>query len=59
VDIRANRDPKEVIAFLKSRPEVGGINSYRNQLVHFDLNAHYKPGNERTEAAASTRPARR
>jgi hypothetical protein len=59
VDIRANRDPKEVIAFLKARPEVGGINSYRNQLVHFDLNANYKPGSERTEATASTRAGRR
>jgi len=59
VDIKTAHDPKELIAYLKSRPEVGGINTYRNRLVHFDLNAHYKPGNERTEAAASTRPARR
>lgn len=58
VDIRANRDPKEVIAFLKSRPEVGGINSYRNRLVHFDLDANYKAANERTEAAASERRRR-
>jgi hypothetical protein len=60
VDIRANHDPKEVIAFLKSRPEVGGINSYRNRLVHFDLDANYKAAaNERTEAAASGRAGRR
>lgn len=59
VDIRASRDPKEVIAFLKLRPEVGGINSYRNRLVHFDLDANYKAAaNERTEAAASERRRR-
>jgi hypothetical protein len=57
VDIRSARDPKEVVAFLKSRPEVGGINTYRNRLVHFDLNAGYKT--ERNEAAASGRPPRR
>jgi hypothetical protein len=59
VDIQA-RDPKEVIAFLKSRPEVGGINSYRNRLVHFDLNAGYKAAaNEQAAAAGSGRRIRR
>lgn len=60
VDIRAARDPKEVIAFLKSRPEVGGINTYRNRLVHFDLSAGYKPAQrEEAEAAEPGRPKRR
>ena len=41
VDIKTPHQPNEVIAFLRSRPEVGGINSYRNQVIHFDLNANY------------------
>ena len=41
VDIKTSHEPKEVTAFLHSRPEVGGVNSYRNRVVHFDLNAGY------------------
>jgi hypothetical protein len=41
VDIKTPHQPNEVIAFLRSRPEVGGINTYRNQVIHFDLNANY------------------
>jgi hypothetical protein len=52
VDIRTSRDPREVLAFLKSRPEVGGINSYRNRVVHFDLNANYRAAGGRETAAA-------
>jgi hypothetical protein len=54
VDIRTARDPREVLAYLKSRPEVGGINSYRNRVVHFDLNANYRAAGGR-EAAAGRR----
>jgi len=43
VDIKTSREPNEVIAYLRSRPEVGGVNTYRNGVVHFDLNANYKP----------------
>jgi hypothetical protein len=42
VDIRTARDPKEVVAFLRSRPEIGGVNSYRNRIIHFDLNQGYR-----------------
>ena len=42
VDIKTSHEPKEVMAFLRSRPEVGGTNSYRNNVVHFDLNAGYR-----------------
>jgi hypothetical protein len=41
VDIKTPHQPNEVIAFLRSRPEVGGINAYRNRVIHFDLNASY------------------
>jgi hypothetical protein len=37
VDIKTSANPRAVIAFLKSRPEVGGVNTYRNKIVHFDL----------------------
>jgi hypothetical protein len=58
VDIRTARDPREVLAYLKSRPEVGGINSYRNRVVHFDLNANYRAAGGR-EAEAAGRSMRR
>lgn len=41
VDIRTTSDPKKVVAYLRSRPEVAGVNSYRNKVVHFDLNPGY------------------
>jgi hypothetical protein len=42
VDIKTAHETKEVLAFLRARPEVGGINSYRNNVIHFDLNAGYR-----------------
>jgi peptidase M15-like protein len=42
VDVKTSHEPKEVLAFLRARPEVGGINSYRNNVIHFDLNAGYR-----------------
>jgi Peptidase M15 len=67
VDIKTPHQPNEVIAFLRSRPEVGGINSYRNQVIHFDLNANYgktasNPGTaqqRRTGANAQRQPQAR
>lgn len=47
VDVKAAGDPKEVIAYLRSRPEVGGVNSYRNRVVHFDLNPSYNRASAR------------
>jgi hypothetical protein len=41
VDIKTSHQPNEVIAFLRARPEVGGINTYRNRVIHFDLNARF------------------
>src|SRR5215204_2144487 len=67
VDITTSKEPKEVIAYLRSRPEIGGVNSYRNRVVHFDLNASYKPSSARNAGsirqpraavAAPTSPAR-
>jgi len=58
VDIRAAGDTREILAFLKSRPEVGGINSYRNRLVHFDLSSSYK-SNDQADAATAGRRVRR
>jgi hypothetical protein len=42
VDIKTPREPKDVIAYLRTRPEVGGINTYRNRVIHLDLNPNYK-----------------
>jgi uncharacterized protein YcbK (DUF882 family) len=39
VDFTTAGDPSEVMAYLRSRREVAGINSYRpNGLIHIDLN---------------------
>jgi uncharacterized protein YcbK (DUF882 family) len=39
VDFKVQGDLQAVLAFLKSRPEVGGINSYRNNgVIHIDQN---------------------
>jgi hypothetical protein len=43
VDIKTSHEPKDVMAFLRTRPEVGGTSTYGNRVVHFDLNASYKP----------------
>jgi hypothetical protein len=40
VDFKVQGDVQAVLAFLKSRPEVGGINSYRNNgVIHIDQNS--------------------
>ncbi len=39
VDFTVSGDVDQVIAFVKARPEVNGVNSYRpNGLIHIDLN---------------------
>ena len=57
VDIRTTDDPKDVLAYLRSRPEVGGINTYRNRLVHFDLNPGYQAASTRTRTTQPRRTA--
>jgi hypothetical protein len=42
VDIKVDRNPAEMVAFLRTRPEVAGINHYRNRVIHFDYNPAYK-----------------
>jgi hypothetical protein len=44
VDFRAPGRVDEILAYLRTRPEIGGINSYRNNLIHLDLNENYKTG---------------
>src|SRR5215510_7360017 len=41
VDIRTSNRRAEVLSWLRRRAEVGGVNTYRNGVVHFDLNAAY------------------
>lgn len=36
VDIKTDADPSEVVAFLRGRPEIGGVQNYRNKVIHFD-----------------------
>jgi hypothetical protein len=43
IDFRTTTERSEVIAYLRSRPEVGGVNSYRNGVIHFDLKDHQEP----------------
>jgi hypothetical protein len=59
VDIKTPHQPNEVIAFLRLRSEVGGINTYRNGVIHFDLNANHgktasKPSTAQQRALAKT-----
>jgi uncharacterized protein YcbK (DUF882 family) len=42
VDVKVGGDARAVLTYLRSREEVGGMNSYRNGVVHFDLKAGYK-----------------
>ena len=51
VDIRTPKDAAAVMAYLRSRPEVGGVESYRNRVIHFDLKSGY------AQAARSAAPA--
>jgi hypothetical protein len=43
VDVKTSHKPNKVRAYLRSRREVGRVATYRNGLVHFELNANYKP----------------
>lgn len=42
VDFRTLSPTKEVIAYLRTRPEVGGVNSYRNNVIHIDYAGGHK-----------------
>jgi hypothetical protein len=42
VDFKTAGKLNEVLAFLRSRPEVSGINSYRGGLIHIDLNENVR-----------------
>jgi len=48
VDFRTPGKLNEVLAFLRSRPEVSGINSFRGGLIHIDLNANVHAAGLRT-----------
>jgi hypothetical protein len=51
VDFKINGEAKPVLAYLKSRPEVAGINVYRNNsLIHIDHNASQKAARAPSEA---------
>ena len=42
VDLKVQSRGGEVVAYLRSRPEVGGINTYRNNgVIHIDLNENH------------------
>ena len=41
VDVKTG-SPKDVLSYLRSRSEVGGTNSYRAGVIHFDLNPQFK-----------------
>lgn len=43
IDVRTSKEPKEAVAYLRSRPEVGGVSSYRNGVIHFDLKESVPP----------------
>jgi hypothetical protein len=38
VDFKVQGPLQEVLAYLRTRKEVNGINSYRNNLIHIDFN---------------------
>jgi hypothetical protein len=64
VDFRPGPDRiDEVKRYLRSRPEIGGVESYRNGVVHMDLkgsevaSAGAQAGGGRRQAAAQTAPA--
>ena len=42
VDFKTAGKLNEVLASLRSRPEVSGINSYRGGLIHIDLNENVR-----------------
>ena len=49
VDFKTQRGSAEVIAYLRTRPEVAGINTYRpDGLIHIDLNENMRSARART-----------
>lgn len=59
VDIKTAHPAAEVMAYLRSRPEVGGVNTYRNGVIHFDFNSAYAARTGAAPAAQSTRAPQR
>jgi hypothetical protein len=53
IDIKTADNPRQVAAFLRKRSEVGGVNTYRNRVVHFDLSARYARTAGRLASAGS------
>lgn len=37
VDIKVEGDTRAVLRYLRTRPEVNGLNTYRNDLIHIDV----------------------
>ena len=50
VDFKTGGNVREVLAYLRSRPEVSGINSYRGGLIHIDLNERSRAAGLRPRA---------
>jgi hypothetical protein len=65
VDFKTASPVAEVTAYLRSRKEIAGINSYRNGLIHIDVNeggsarAASRATPEAAPARAASRPASR
>jgi hypothetical protein len=65
VDFKTASPVAEVTAYLRSRKEIAGINSYRNGLIHMDVNeggaprAASRPAPESAPMRAASRPASR
>ncbi len=53
VDIRTGAAVAEVTAYLRTRREIAGLNSYRNGVIHLDV-----PESARFAAGATTSPRR-
>jgi uncharacterized protein YcbK (DUF882 family) len=41
IDFKAQGRVPDMLSYLRSRPEVAGINSYRNGVIHIDVNERY------------------
>lgn len=50
VDFKTGGNVREVLTYLRSRPEVSGINSYRGGLIHIDLNERSRAAGLRPRA---------
>jgi hypothetical protein len=64
VDFRTASPVAEVTAYLRSRKEIAGINSYRNGLIHMDVNeggarAATRQAPESAPVRAASRPVSR